>query len=1031
MKTIILAAGEPSDGKGYDKPFPPCLRGVGRRGRVLDRLLTMSHYERGEDVAIVGGYGILEIMENYPGLRYYYNRGWKKSNALESLLVASSEFNSDLLVCYADIVHEESVFLSLTSRVEEVVLAYDSKWRDRYDGRERGGVFGAEVLVNDGTTYSIARAMNGSSEQFSDLGGEELGEFAGLVFIRKALASRLSSFIEKALLLPGDEAIGNLIKILSEECKLGLIDVKGRWAELDDEADLAALEFGTKAETLANLEGILTKGRVLPQVAFNVGEWRKAKSEVIGLIENTFRADETIVVRSSAICEDTENESMAGCFESVLNVRRNDKDEVNDAVERVCSSYEKGGADEDLENQILVQPMLRDVKAAGVAFTSALESGAPYYTINYDISGSTYAITSGGQAVDETVIIAKGHEGSIENADLRKLLEVVVEIEGLTGLNGLDIEFAISDSVDNGTTVYILQVRPLATQKGKRQILPREVELELENINRFIVSSSKAGPVLCGAKTVYGVMPDWNPAEIIGINPRPLAVSLYRSIITDHIWGESREECGYRSTKPMPGMVILGGKPYIDVRMSFSSFVPKGLEKKLADRLVEAAIDRLCRDRQLHDKVEFEVMPSVFDLDSKDGLLVSYRNLYSKSEWDRVVGCYRNLTSGLLSGKKTSTSRELKRLDDLAKKVSEIERMSERGEIGGWQAMALMLDVCKRLGTLPFSNLARLAFVGVIQMRALVSLGALKKERLDAFLESIRTVAKEFVDDLTTCSREQLIGQYGHLRPGTYDITSPAYHEAFDWYVDLNVRGQPVGDTDEFVLTKIEKESIDRVLEEASLPIDAEQMLSFIRKAIQAREFGKFEFTKTLSRIIDRIGNEGKRLGFSREDLSFLDVNDFLDCRLSSESSKLSRLWREKINSRRHCHAITRAINLPELICNHEEIYCFNLCASQPNYITEQIVEGPVSSPSRDNVNIDGTICVIESADPGFDWIFTHSILGLITCYGGANSHMAIRCAEFGIPAAIGCGKKLYDSMRSTNKIRLDCSAKMIKIIAY
>ena len=39
--------------------------------------------------------------------------------------------------------------------------------------------------------------------------------------------------------------------------------------------------------------------------------------------------------------------------------------------------------------------------------------------------------------------------------------------------------------------------------------------------------------------------------------------------------------------------------------------------------------------------------------------------------------------------------------------------------------------------------------------------------------------------------------------------------------------------------------------------------------------------------------------------------------------------------------------------------------------------------------------------------------------YGGANSHMAIRCAEFNIPAAIGCGTLIYDqwSMRILLKL--------------
>ena len=56
-------------------------------------------------------------------------------------------------------------------------------------------------------------------------------------------------------------------------------------------------------------------------------------------------------------------------------------------------------------------------------------------------------------------------------------------------------------------------------------------------------------------------------------------------------------------------------------------------------------------------------------------------------------------------------------------------------------------------------------------------------------------------------------------------------------------------------------------------------------------------------------------------------------------------------------------------------------------------------------------IVVIENADPGFDWIFTKKISGLITKYGGANSHMTIRCAELKVPAMIGCGPKIYNDI--------------------
>ena len=72
---------------------------------------------------------------------------------------------------------------------------------------------------------------------------------------------------------------------------------------------------------------------------------------------------------------------------------------------------------------------------------------------------------------------------------------------------------------------------------------------------------------------------------------------------------------------------------------------------------------------------------------------------------------------------------------------------------------------------------------------------------------------------------------------------------------------------------------------------------------------------------------------------------------------------------------------------------------------------------------------LIENADPSFDWLFSYNILGLITQYGEANSHMAIRCAEFQIPAAIGCGEQRFDALVKADQIRLDCVAGLINVL--
>ena len=76
-----------------------------------------------------------------------------------------------------------------------------------------------------------------------------------------------------------------------------------------------------------------------------------------------------------------------------------------------------------------------------------------------------------------------------------------------------------------------------------------------------------------------------------------------------------------------------------------------------------------------------------------------------------------------------------------------------------------------------------------------------------------------------------------------------------------------------------------------------------------------------------------------------------------------------------------------------------------------------------------GKIVLIPQADPGYDWLFGHKIAGLITKYGGANSHMAIRAAEMSLPAAVGVSEKLYEQLTNADRILLDCANRLIRRI--
>ncbi|MBK1652707.1 PEP-utilizing enzyme [Halorhodospira halochloris] len=74
-------------------------------------------------------------------------------------------------------------------------------------------------------------------------------------------------------------------------------------------------------------------------------------------------------------------------------------------------------------------------------------------------------------------------------------------------------------------------------------------------------------------------------------------------------------------------------------------------------------------------------------------------------------------------------------------------------------------------------------------------------------------------------------------------------------------------------------------------------------------------------------------------------------------------------------------------------------------------------------------MALIPQADPGYDWLFGQGIAGLITLFGGANSHMAIRAAEFGLPAAIGVGEQRYREVAQARVLELDPPRQILRVI--
>ena len=121
--------------------------------------------------------------------------------------------------------------------------------------------------------------------------------------------------------------------------------------------------------------------------------------------------------------------------------------------------------------------------------------------------------------------------------------------------------------------------------------------------------------------------------------------------------------------------------------------------------------------------------------------------------------------------------------------------------------------------------------------------------------------------------------------------------------------------------------------------------------------------------------------------------------------------------------------NVPNIIIKKEDIYSFFKKKNNVHtFITDKKIMSNVVCLDNKLIrkNINNKIVCILNADPGYDFIFTKKINGLITEFGGPNSHMSIRCNELQVPAAIGVGGHIYEKISKSDFIELDCNIKKI-----
>ena len=773
------------------------------------------------------------------------------------------------------------------------------------------------------------------------------------------------------------------------------------------------IKLSSKAKTLELLSKVIKFAKVLPMFRFDVLSYKDHPLKILNNIKKNFKSN--LIIRSSSKNEDNFQKSNAGKFVSIMDIDVNDKQAVKESIEKVIISF---GKNKKKDDEIFVQPMLKNVTMSGVIFSCDIDTLSSYYVINYDESGSTNSVTSGNSNNLKSFICFK-EKNNIKNKKLKKIIKSSAECEKLFNNKFLDIEFAFSND-----QLYILQVRAIVTSK-KENLSNIDLSKNLKKLEKKIQKLNTSHPNLLGNKTLFSVMTDWNPAEIVGLRPKRLALSLYKELITDETWAYQRDNYGYRSLRSHPLLVSFLGVPFIDVRVSFNSFIPKSLDEKIATKLVNYYLDELSKNLNNHDKVEFKIIYSCYYFGLKEKLLKLLNYGFKKNELKNIEKSLVNITNSIINTKNGLYKKDLNKSKLLSVKFNNIIN----SDLSLIDKIYWLIKDVKRYGTLPFAGVARAGFIAIQILNSFVEKNIITNDEYNKFLKSLNTVSKQLSKDVQTLPKKNFLKIYGHLRPGTYDILSPRYDESYDMYFK-NKDNKNQFTNDLFNFSVSQKNQINNLIIKNKLNTNFKELIMFIKESIEGREYVKFLFTKHLSQILKYVEQFGKKFKIKKKDLCYLDIQKIINLYSSLDHRDLKDILEKDIKKNKEFYQHTKAIKLPNVIKNDKDIYNFFLDDNEPNFITlKRIKSEVVKENDLLTFNIRGKIICIKSADPGYDYLFAKNIGGLITCYGGANSHMAIRCAELGIPAVIGCGENAFTRYSLEKNLEIDASNKQVTIL--
>lgn len=765
-----------------------------------------------------------------------------------------------------------------------------------------------------------------------------------------------------------------------------------------------------------------------------------------------------VAVRSSANCEDGEELSMAGVFQSYY-VREND--DIQEALERV---YSHAGSSEVAEFMVLhgkqpseikmglVVQRLIDPERAGVVYTGINDGnlliqyvdGLGSVLVDGETHGSTILLDKDG-----SIRASTGFETRPISADvIKQIRDSTAIIEDLYGGQPQDIEFA---SVDG--QLHILQARKLTADLGRVEIEETPEECLERSKLKFRQLAAQEKRELGTQRAIFS---DANFSELIP-KPTEMDFGVFAYIFTgsDGIPGAiqlGRMEMGYPLGEESIGfMSYVGGRPYFSIARDAATFYAGFPEtrQEYFSTLVQEYLEAIQVDPSKGAYPEMGLYlqdPTLEDIKIRFG---DKAPVYFQVYQEFVRGM-RQQADGFLDQFRT---KELTEMTSFVKNIQDVDVSGmTNGELVG--NCTGILEHLKTRSCVNFVKSARLGFYYSQRLQALLRerlrLGSDESERVFARLSqgldgsaitdvNIAIVDAETEEEALTLARESV----GHFSTG--EMLEIRHRRLKDDPTALLAYVKGIRQSGQY-REEFEKQKAERlVTQQAILDSLSSQEKQELERVIQStqtymalRETVKYLFTQEYSLLRDALQVLETRLGLKDGDIYFVYPRELPH--LAADPQSLTHL----IRSRKQSFSNYGLLDLPQVI-RESDIETLNLSSENDSDFTEmkgkflaegQQVEGVVvnldqcADLNQASTIIDNyrkqeipIILVATQMNLGHDPFIALSS-GLILENAGIVSHGAQRARELG-KGAIGGIKS--GRLKTGTKVLFDPVSRSIK----